>query len=333
MSGEPVFIYDCNGTAAQRVVPVDIDSNPTGRRQVLLYAGDKVIGVEGNVLIQQAPLKLQDYSGSAGQIFELDGNSIILAADRQLVVKVQHARSANLTPAWRNHRDLAKAEFWNFTASDGANHRPTRGFVRISQVDDFDNGGELPARLAFLEAVRNGHPGTVIELNANVALNLTDLGWLEIPAGVTILSDRRGTRLGPGIHTLRTSDFMFNIAGSEVRLTGLRLRGPSRSTDWTRFDRAILSHSQYPTVMDHNELSDWPVAAIEVTGDGIRDHREPRPENVRIARNFIHHNRKAGLGCGVVTGASGCASIEGNTFLENRHAITGDGTDTSGYRA
>jgi len=333
VSGEPVFIYDCNGTAAQLVVPVEIDPNPTGRHQVLLHAGDKVIGVKGNALIQQALLELQEYNGSAGQLFELDGDSIILAADRQLVVEVQHARGTNLTPVWLGNRDLADAEFWDFTASDGANHRPTRGFLRISQVDTFDNNGELRARSAFLEAVRNAHPGTVIELDANVAINLTDLGWLDIPAGVTIRGDRRGTRLGPEIRTSRASDFMFNIAGSEVRLTGLRLRGPSRSTNWTRSDRAIFAHSQDTTIIDHNDLSDWPVAAIEVTGDGIRDHREPRPDNVRIARNVIHHNRKAGYGYGVVTGGSGYASIEGNTLLENRHAIAGDGTETSGYRA
>jgi hypothetical protein len=34
-----------------------------------------------------------------------------------------------------------------------------------------------------------------------------------------------------------------------------------------------------------------------------------------------------------VTDNGGYASIEGNTFVENRHAIAGDGTATSGYRA
>src|SRR5215212_8587675 len=82
-SGAPVFIYDCNGTAAQRVVPVEIDPRLTSRHAVLLFAGnDKVIGVKGNALIQQAPLELQDYNGSAGQVFELDGDSIILQEDR-----------------------------------------------------------------------------------------------------------------------------------------------------------------------------------------------------------------------------------------------------------
>lgn len=333
VSGEPVFIYDCNGTAAQRVVPVEIDPDPADLHQVVLYAGDKVIGVMGNALIQQAPLELQDYNGSPGQIFELDGDSIILAADRQLVVEVQHARGENLTPVWLGNRDLADAEFWEFTASDGANHRPTRGFVRISQMDD--NGGEVRARRTFLKALRNAHPGTVIELDPNVAINLTGLGWLEIKEGVTIRGDRRGTRRGPEIYTARndTAHILFNIVGSEVRLTGLRLRGPSRSLDKGQVSRAIVAHVQHTTIIDHNELSDWPIATVEVHGDGRQDDGELRPENVRVARNFIHHNRGDRSGYGVSPGGGGWASIEGNTFLENRHAIAGDGTANSGYRA
>jgi hypothetical protein len=54
-----VFINDCNGAAAQLVTPVEIDPGPTSRHAVVLYAGaDKVIGVKGNALIQQAPLEL-----------------------------------------------------------------------------------------------------------------------------------------------------------------------------------------------------------------------------------------------------------------------------------
>lgn len=335
-SGAPVFIYDCNGTAAQKIVPVEVDPRPTSEHAVLLLAGNnKVIGVKANALIQQAPLELQDYNGSAGQIFELDGDSIILREDRQLVVEVQHARGANRTPLMLGNRDLADAELWTFTASDGSNRRPTRGFVRISQVDDFDNGGELRARLDFLNAVRHARWGTVIELDQNVSINLTNVAPLYIPSGVTIRGDRRGARSGPELHSAHVpGNAMLDVAGSGVRITGLRMRGPTRSLDrGTQVDKGILAHSKSTSIIDHNDFSDWPVAAIEVTGDGIQDHRNPRPENVRIARNFIHHNRRGGTGYGVVTGANGYASIEGNTFVENRHAIAGDGTESCGYRA
>ncbi len=348
-SGAPVFINDCNGAASQLVTPVEIDPSPTSRHAVVLSAGaDKVVGVKGSALIQQAPLELQDYNGSAGQIFELDGDSIILAADRQLVVEVLHARGANSTPLVLGNRDLADAEFWDFKASDGSNRGPTRGFVRISQVDDFDNGGELRARLAFLDAVRNARWGTVIELDANVSLDLTDQPPLQIPAGVTIRGDRRGARPGP---ELRTDHLLANTAGlilinandaPDVRITGLRLRGPSRGADKDGPQgRAIFvvdEASNHSITIDHNELSDWPDAAVLVQGGLVSkrclSNQPPRPETVRIARNFIHHNQKQNAGYGAGARFGGVALIEGNTFVSNRHAVTGeDGRPGTGFSA
>jgi FG-GAP-like repeat len=337
-SGAPVFIYDCNGTTAQRVVPVEIDPRLTSRHAVLLFAGNnKVIGVRGNALIEQAPLELQDYNGSAGQIFELDGDSVILAADRNLVVESQRARGANWTPLVLGARDLADGEFWEFISSDGSNRRPTRGFVRISQVDNFDNGGELQARLDFLDAVRNARWGTVIELDPNVSIDLTDTAPLLILAGVTIRGDRRGVRLGPELRTSRANLWMLEIAGNEVRITGLRMRGPTRDlAGMDREDKGIFARSKYTSIIDHNDISDWPWAAVYVDGESIlADQAHPihRPENVRVARNFIHHNRQNSFGYGVALKFAGYALIEGNTFLQNRHAITGDGRERTSYRA
>lgn len=329
VSGAPVFISDCNGTDAQRVVVVEVDPRPISKHEVLLFAdNNKVIGVTINALFSGVPLELQDYNGSAGQIFELDGDSIILAADRNLVVEVQRSRGANGTSLVLGSRDLDDAEFWTFTSSDGSNRRPTLGFVQV-------NGSGLHAQIDFLKAVYGARWGTVIELDPNVSINLTDIGPLLIPAGVTIRGDRHGASLGPELRTSHASDlFMLDIAGNGVRITGLRLRGPSRSLELGgREDRGILAHSQYTSIIDHNDLSDWPVAAIEVTGDWLPDRRNPRPENVIIKRNFIHHNRGNARGYGVVIVDSGYASIWGNTFVENRHAIAGDGSATSGYRA
>src|SRR5215471_2676216 len=100
VSGSSVFIYSCNGTAGQQVIVQEIND----RHEVVLHAGNKVIGVNENRLITLAtqvisgstlapgatvvaetPLELQDadsisgYSGS--QIFALDGDSIILAGN------------------------------------------------------------------------------------------------------------------------------------------------------------------------------------------------------------------------------------------------------------
>ena len=86
----------------------------------------------------ETPLELQDQQDgrsiyALGQIFALDGDSIMLAANRNRVVKVQNARGRNRTPLVLGKRELADAEFWTYT--NGFGTRPTGGFVRVSQVN------------------------------------------------------------------------------------------------------------------------------------------------------------------------------------------------------
>lgn len=54
--------------------------------------------------------------------------------------------------------------------------------------------------------------------------------------------------------------------------------------------------------------------------------------SVRVARNYIHHNRNPD-GYGVVVTYDGHALIEGNTFLHNRHAIAATGQTGPRYFA
>src|SRR5204862_4873422 len=108
----PVFINDCNGSASQQVRVVEL---PGPGHLVNLYAGPgtRVLGKQlapivafGSMRMQayssgsaQIPLEVQNYAaGSTGQIFALDGDSIILAADRNVVVEVQNNRGAKGTP-------------------------------------------------------------------------------------------------------------------------------------------------------------------------------------------------------------------------------------------
>ena len=102
VAGAPVFLYVCNGTISQQVRVMEPDTSPAGQHRVILFAGSKVIGVKGNVSGNDIALELQDQNSSAGQIFRLDGDSIISGApplnNRQLVVQVQNNRGANHTP-------------------------------------------------------------------------------------------------------------------------------------------------------------------------------------------------------------------------------------------
>ncbi len=337
VSGSPVFIFTCNGTVAQQVQIQEINA----RHEVILRAGSKVIGVKSSLVNQsgeigaaatdvETPLELQNEANpitifSRGQIFALDGDSIILAANRDLVVKIQNARGTDRTPLVLGQRTLADNEFWRFSAVDGSNTKLTSGFVRVPQEKD------------FASAVQQATPGTVIEVEQGDQINLKDHDTILIPAGVTIRGDRHADLLGPELWAPNEQPgTMLEVNGDDVRITGLRMRGPNRSTDTHDPEtKGIRAHDRFKTIIDHNDMSDWTVAAVEVTNDEIRDHRDPqlRGQAVRVVANFLHHNHGEGLGYGVVLGRGGFATIQGNTFLSNRHAIAGDGTPGTGYLA
>jgi hypothetical protein len=52
-----------------------------------------------------------------------------------------------------------------------------------------------------------------------------------------------------------------------------------------------------------------------------------------IERNYFHHNARTDGGYGVVVGGAGYATIEGNVFDHNRHAVSASGEAFSGYFA
>jgi hypothetical protein len=350
INGAPVFIRTCDGSTAQQVHIEEVNA----QRDVILRAGTKVIGVKSDLVMTPgaspgaAPLELQpevdrNRGIATNQVFALDGDSIILASDRRRVVKVQNARGANQTPLVLGPRDLADAELWTFAASDGSSWRPTSGFVRISQDHDRP-GGEAVARLAFIDAIRNATWGTVIELDGDVALDLTDVEPLYIPAGVTIRGDRRGTRPGPLLKALDAqlslsehfpnSDVgMLFIYGDHVRITGLRLQGPRLASNGAApYAMGIATQDQFMALVDRNEMFDWPSAAIYVNSEAPDSSVPPaRPQNLKVVRNFLHHNLGF-YGYGVFVGDS-YPLIEGNTFLSHYHAIAASKARLSAYRA
>lgn len=350
VSGSPVFIFDCNETIAQQVRIEEVND----RHDVILRAGSKVIGVKTELVIgpvvlgrtsssasieAEPKLELQDEHDrntvfSAAQIFSLDGDSIMLAANRKMVVKVQNARGTSRTPLVLGQRNLADAEFWTFTPTDGSAKRPTSGFVRVAAADaeKFEND------------VESAKPGTVFELDPDLTLDLTNR-YITIPSAVTIRGDRRGLRRGPELFSKGVpGNTVLEILGSDVRITGLRVRGPSRSTDGSPDARGILYNSDrlifHGSIVDHNDMSDWTLAAVDVRGGDLAgycqagdDNAGTTQENVRITRNFLHHNRKQGEGYGVETKNGGHSFIDGNTFLNNRHAIAAGGQARTIYRA
>jgi len=213
----------------------------------------------------------------------------------------------------------------------------------------------------------NNVPGALPGSQQDVGncIDMSAYAPLMLPSGVTVRGNRRSILLGPQLYVayynekklqangLRYCEHcMFQVHGDYVRITGLRFRGQSRSTDTISpvtgavvVDAPLSSlvpatSTEYIAVIDHNDMSDWMDSAISVNGghsetltcDGISD--DPATfSNVRIARNFLHHNERKDLGYGVGMAYGGRALVSGNTFLMNRHSIAGDGEAHEGYLA
>jgi hypothetical protein len=373
--GSPIFVNDC-----KQAHPIVIEDLKDGKHTVVLHAGTKVIGVKtilstvfaaggGTPSAIEAPLVLQNPSTSghvrttllaSNQHFALDGDSIILSSSMPesptsnpiLVAKIHNARGAIGTPVVLGPRNLADNEFWDFLPTNGIDHDPTSGFVRVS------------TSLDLATALLNATTGTVIKVDPAVSINVFPSGApygnpygtpITVP-GVTVRGDRRGTNLGPELvgPYQQDSDNLFLIladnqgaAGHYARITGMRVRGPSRSTDQnqpapggihvgSQSFMGYIAAPVYKATIDHNDISDWPGVATGTTvPDASTDScvsLDPNaPPNAYIGRNFIHHNEKKDLGYGVGTG--GKVMVAGNTFLMNRHCISGSGEAHETYTA
>jgi hypothetical protein len=318
------------------------------RRDIVLDAGGKVIGVTANDLTAGMPLELQDYTGAAGQIWAFDGDSLMLQADRSLVAEVHQGRTPRGTRVVLGSRDLDEPELWRFIAVDGTDKKPTTAFVRVPQDKDL--------RTALSQATW----GTVVEIDQSAWIPLDDCSHpaacpdgqvhpdfpLRVPAGVTLRGDRSGMKWGPML-TVSTypwnSYWIFEVTGNHARITGLRLRGPSTGTEFVRQLSGVFIDDDVVRrpIIDRNDMHGWPEGAVHIKEWNAHDpadvncpeQQAPRPRTIHVFRNFLHHNAAKGYGYGVTIHANAFATILGNTFLYNRHAIAADGVSGTGYSA
>lgn len=348
-------------------------------------------------------LELQDQAkpldtNFANQVFALDGDSIIWVANRNYVVQMQNAKGANRSPLVAGTRRLADSEFWDVFAVDGTDKDPTSGFKRVSDriglliaVGEINQLAQQNQGAAWGSVVKITATDQPIDLTPNPAYilpNDNSFHNLVLPTGVTIRGDRRATKLGPqliGKYTgkstvnlvqlqqpdawtaLLSSDHILEVEGDYVRITGLRIQGPTGNlstnldVDGIHIGNACMAGEAAEcgnpqgvavqlgepnhriayagVIIDHNEISQWPVAAIggfsgyNDRGDGKQKDDEQECahptyigpiDGTLVTRNFIHDNARQGLGYGVVIGDAAGITILGNTFLMNRHAIAGD---------
>ncbi len=183
-------------------------------------------------------------------------------------------------------------------------------------------------------ALQNARPGSTVHVKSHIVLSPE--GGIRIPSGVTLKGDRNKSVFaeGPSITMTGYPHAAFYIRdANHVRVTGLRIFGPSRSVnEHLENTRGVYIHDSEDVRIDNNEFAGWTESAVHVSNTQRVSYNNV--ERVRIHDNYFHHNRKQGRGYGVVVRSFGYALIERNLFDSNRHAIAGgNGHRHSGYTA
>jgi hypothetical protein len=207
---------------------------------------------------------------------------------------------------------------------------------------------ELPRRvtidrndLAPLLIRAVGTEGVTVRVLNRVELDLTGYGSIRLASGVRLFGGRTSRERGPLLYSnVRKILFLVQTDDDrdvrDVRISGLRIRGPDSDEIVNEGDRSTAIHvnSAVDVEIDHNELYGWKNSAIRVTDHVDKITYNRNPWTVRIHDNYIHHNQEQdSAGYGVAVGSGAFALIDRNTFDYNRHAVSGDGSDDSGYRA
>ena len=219
----------------------------------------------------------------------------------------------------------------------------TKGYVNIVTAGDY-----APTDLdELLAALSKAKEGQVIFITGETTIDLTARIYieqlvLEVPEGVTLAGDR-GHRGSKG--ALLTSDalktpMMIRAGGPDVRITGLRLRGPNPKRYLDHHKRSFgpegEGHSYYYKLhtsngistqyarleVDNCEISGFSHAGVDLTTD----------QGHHIHHNYIHHCQYQGLGYGVCHNTAS-SLIEYNLFDFNRHSIAGTGRPGNSYIA
>jgi len=180
----------------------------------------------------------------------------------------------------------------------------------------------------LIEALRLAKAGDIVFIDGDATIDLTGRQFIPIPGNVTVASNRgRGGSKGALLYCDSYAYPLFEARGENVRITGLRLKGPNPNA--VDPEGRSLPHSggvasaYINTEVDNSELWAWGTYAIELL---------PGASNAQIHHNSIHDTRRAGYGYGIVLDQAQ-AVVYGNEFDGCRHAIAGSGRVGTSYEA
>jgi len=199
----------------------------------------------------------------------------------------------------------------------------------------------------LLDALAKAKAGQVVFIPGQKEIDLTarvyiDQLVLEVPEGVTLAGNRghKGSKGALLVSSALKTPVMIRALGPDVRITGLRIRGPNPKRYLAHHRRAFGSggegrkyYYKFPTAngirTEHPRLE---VDNCEISGFGHSGIYLVKGEGHRIHPNSIHHCQYNGLGYGVCHDRAS-SLIEYNLFDSNRHSIAGTGRPGCGYVA
>jgi hypothetical protein len=375
--GMPVTLQPCKAGASQEILAIE---RAAEQHDFVLMTTD--LWCLGAGLDYQSRLVLRHCNKDAwyGQRFAFDGDALYVGdrsaghVERKLVLEPYHGRGSVGTEVVVDKQDTSDAEVMRFEALTQTLW-PHSGFAWFSiRLPNGALRGDPAGDFAELFDRENGRWPELTEWGSVIVVakgTKFSTGYShKLYPGVTVRGDQRRSEERPEIwvplDTLYDKEplRLFDVQGPGTRVTGLKLVGPSSSVDKDPDDvtlgeiTAIGSFSpgpdpeeppdwdtEWPLLVDHNDLSAWPTAAVllKVNADNYKSHLEYEQQcpvsraddvhKVHVLRNWIHENRRDESGYGVGAMYNSWPAIVGNTFDDNRHAIASDGRHGSGYRA
>jgi hypothetical protein len=206
----------------------------------------------------------------------------------------------------------------------------------------FDDAGEYImvdglhfSSFGLLNSLKEALSGEIVFINGDLEVNIDKYaGWngegIIIPTGVTVASDRGNSSYGALLYSntefFNNSIPIFKTGGADVRITGLRLKGPTPEVGVRTDYSSSCINSEYTCEVDNCEIYAWNV------GVSIETNLLNPNAVSHVHHNYIHNNQVYGGGYGVYS-HGGKILVEANEFDYYRHAISGHGMPGCGIEA
>lgn len=217
--------------------------------------------------------------------------------------------------------------------------------------DGYTNHVAIPAAVVtdsdgLVRDLAAARPGTVVYVDDNAEINLSGQ-TIPIGPGVTLASGRgRNGSLGGLLYTdAPGTSPLFLVNGDNVRITGLRIRGPRLDvlpplSNPEGHDNVGIRVTRDAFEIDNVDI--WRFARTAIQLDPLPIVEEA---TAHVHHNFIHDTSRqryfyncrqdvfrCGLSYGVSVGPLAETLIEANVFDHHRHAING-GDENTNYEA